>query len=316
MVFVLALILGALALIAAGFAVVPVLRRPVTEGGRGRRLLLIGAVTLAVSLGGLGLYAVVGQPQLALETLTGPNQNNYRSLISALAREIRYRPNDVQGWTLLGRGYLSLGDAGEAVAALSRAVDLARAQSGGHAPATLLVAYGQALTAQAGAVNDQAEAAFREAHQQDPQNPAARYFLGYAAAQRGDTVGALKMWQNLAADAPADAPWREDLIAQMAALKAGALAKKGGGGGVQANAAGPPNVQAMVAGLASRLDAHPHDINGWLMLIRAYAVLGDTREARAALTKARAVFAGDSMSLAALARQAQESGLDGGGATP
>jgi cytochrome c-type biogenesis protein CcmH len=42
----------------------------------------------------------------------------------------------------------------------------------------------------------------------DPQNPAALFYLGQAAAQAGDAAGARDHWQRLLARIPPDAPER------------------------------------------------------------------------------------------------------------
>jgi cytochrome c-type biogenesis protein CcmH len=73
---------------------------------------------------------------------------------------------------------------------------------------------------------------------------------------------------------------------------------------------GPPNPQAMVAQLASRLDANPNDLEGWLRLIRAYSVLGETEKAAAALSRARSVFANQPQAEAALSQAAKENALN------
>jgi cytochrome c-type biogenesis protein CcmH len=301
MIVLLILIFGSLAFLAAAFAVVPLYRR--THGEGRTRLVLAGGAGLAVLVCGLGAYAFLGQPQLALRALQGPDNSDFPSLISALADRIRERPNDVQGWVLLGRGYLALGRPDQAVKALGRAVTLAKAQEGRASPnflADLLVSYGQALALQGDTIPKEAEAAFREAVEEDPKNVEGRYYLGFAYAQRGDAGAALKIWEGLAADAPPDAPWRKTLIDQMAALKSRATP----------GTAGPPNIAAMVQRLASRLEANPKDIDGWVMLIRAYAVLGDKDKAAAALAKARALFAGDADALRALDAQAKDSALN------
>ena len=66
----------------------------------------------------------------------------------------------------------------------------------------------------------------------------------------------------------------------------------------------------MVAQLASRLDANPNDLEGWLRLIRAYSVLGEREKAEAALTKARTVFANQTQAQDALAQAAKENALN------
>lgn len=49
-------------------------------------------------------------------------------------------------------------------------------------------------------------------------------------------------------------------------------------------------VRGMVEGLANRLETQPHDLQGWLMLIRSYAVLQDPDAARAAVRDAKSAF--------------------------
>jgi cytochrome c-type biogenesis protein CcmH len=46
----------------------------------------------------------------------------------------------------------------------------------------------------------------------------------------------------------------------------------------------------MVDGLAARLAANPDDPDGWVRLVRAYAVLGEAEKRDAALAKARVLY--------------------------
>ena len=87
------------------------------------------------------------------------------------------------------------------------------------------------------------------------------------------------------------------MVNQMALLKA----QSGGAA---------PNPMAMVAQLANRLEANPDDLNGWLMLIRAYSVLGDKEKAGAAIAKARAFFVNDAQAQAALSQAAKDNALN------
>jgi cytochrome c-type biogenesis protein CcmH len=63
-------------------------------------------------------------------------------------------------------------------------------------------------------------------------------------------------------------------------------------------------VRGMVAGLAQRLTASPDDPAGWVQLVKAYSVLGDTEKRDAALKTARARYAGKPDVLDALAKAA------------
>jgi len=295
MIFVLILIFGLVALAAAGFVVLPLLRLPGEATSKHRPWFAVaaGLVTMAI---GLGVYVVLGQPQLALSSLTGPSTTDYPALIAMLARRMPSRPGDVEGWTLLGRGYLALGNATQAEKALGHAVDAAKAEQGA-APPALLASYGEAMAESAGQVTKEAEAVFRQALDEDPENLVSRYYVGLALSARGDKAGALQMWEAVLAEAPPDTPWRGALVDQVAALKA------------QAGGAAP-NPMAMVQQLAQRLETNPNDLEGWLRLIRAYSVLGDKPKAVAALTRARGVFASQAPAEAALAKAAQENALN------
>jgi cytochrome c-type biogenesis protein CcmH len=50
----------------------------------------------------------------------------------------------------------------------------------------------------------------------------------------------------------------------------------------EAQAAMPPDVERMVAGLAARLERNPDDPKGWAMLARSYEVMGRHAQAQAA----------------------------------
>src|SRR5579885_1959924 len=120
---VLLLVFASIALAAAGFAAWPVLRR--TSAPMAGRALLAGAIAAFVLGIGGGFYIWSGQPQLALRSLEGPQANDLRSLVATLSVRVRERPGDIRGWTLLGRGYLTLGDADDAAKAFSQAIAIA-----------------------------------------------------------------------------------------------------------------------------------------------------------------------------------------------
>lgn len=291
MIAVLVLIFASVALVAAGFVVVPAMMIG-AEAGRNRRAgyaALAGLATVAI---GLGVYGFLGQPKLALNSLTGPSRTDYPSLIAMLARRMPDRPGDVEGWSLLGRGYLTLGNADQAQKALAHAVEAQKTERG-EADPQLLSSYGEAMTEASGQVTKEAEDVFKQVLAQDPRDLVARYYSGLALATRGDKTQALTLWEGVLADAPANTPWRGALIDQVAALKASA-------GGAA------PNPEAMVEQLAGRLQSSPNDLNGWLMLIRAYSVLGNKDKAAQALTTARGVFANQPDAQAELAREASQ----------
>jgi len=290
-------IFGLVALAASAFVVLPLVRKPRRADGPKRAGWLALGAGLAVAAVGLGSYAVLGQPDLAYKSLRGPTNDDYPALLATLARRMPNRPGDYEGWALLGRGYMAYGNASQAAKAFGHAVEAAKAQLGA-APPQLLSNYGEALAEEAGEVTKDAEAVFREVLEKEPEDVMSRYFIGRALSQRGDKNGALQIWENLLADAPPDAPWRGTLINQMASLRS----ETGGGA--------PFAPAVMVARLAAQLDANPNNIDGWVMLINSYMVLGDKEKAAAALAKARSVFANQADAQAALSEVAQKNALN------
>ena len=82
-------------------------------------------------------------------------------------------------------------------------------------------------------------------------------------------------------------------------LPLAARAQPGGGGTPQVAA---PQIAAMVKGLQERLAANPDDLEGWLMLGRSKAVLGDDKAAVEAYRKAAGVAPRDPRAVGALAQ--------------
>jgi len=201
-------------------------------------------------------------------------------------------PDDLKGWTLLGRTLASLGRFPRALDAYNHAIALAPDNTGLHAE------FGEVLVLRAqGAVTPTAAAEFAKA----PDDPRSRYYAAEAALQRGDPAAAKQKLQALLAAAPADAPWRQAVADRLAEL----ASKAGAGAGTSAPAGGPTAqdvaaaqsmtpeqrqalIRGMVDRLAQRLEQHPDDKTGWERLAHAYDVLGEPDKAQAARARAEA----------------------------
>lgn len=254
---------------------------------------------LAACAAALAVYVVVGQPGMGDQpfaqrlkqwreadpaTLTPPE------LAAVLEQLTRQRPDDPQAWRFLAIAEGAAEDPADAVRAMRHVVRL----SPERADAWELL--GQALVAQAGGdVTPEAQDAFRQALRRDPRAVAARFHLARAQVAAGDKAAGLAAWRALLADMPADDPRRQDLVTAIAQAE---------GKPTPAAPAVPPGqlamIQGMVQGLAERLKAHPDDPQGWVRLVRAYAVLGDASKLNEALTEAKARYAGDKDTLAQL----------------
>jgi cytochrome c-type biogenesis protein CcmH len=287
---VVACLFAVLAIAGAGFAAWPAVRD--RKAAPRAHLLLAAAIVLFVIGVAGGSYLMLGRPELAKRTLAAPGADDVPGLIAALSRRMRERPGDITGWTLLGRGYLSLNDPGQAAIAFRNAAELATPAQ----KPDLLSSYGEALTVAGGAVTPEAEAAFSAALVGNPKDRAARFYLGQVYADRRQPERALALWRGLLADSPPDAPWRPELIGRMAAL--------------QSEGGSPPDIGAMVARLAARLKTNPNDLDGWERLVRSYMVLGDKDRAQAALASARGAMKAQPKALSALTAEAQSLKLE------
>ncbi|HKY19394.1 MAG TPA: tetratricopeptide repeat protein [Rhizomicrobium sp.] len=263
-----------IALLAIAFAAVPLWRM---ENKKTRALLLATLVLVISGIGG-GAYYLLGRPHLALRAASGLETREVGGLVPYLIKRVRQYPGDARAWRYLGQAYMSANDPANAAKALAKAIALV-----GKGDPALNAGYGEALVlANAGTVPPEAEAAFTAALAADPQNMQSRFYLGLAKAARNDRAGATQLWESLRDDIPTSSPLHQMLTDHLAKLTSQAVAQGGG-----------PNPLAMVERLAARLKSDPNDALGWVRLMRAYTVLGETDKARAALADARKAFPGN-----------------------
>ena len=263
------------AAIAVVFAALPLFR---IESKKTRFLLLAACALFTVGIGG-GSYYLLGRPHLAQREANGLNTREVSGLIPFLIQRVRQFPNDARAWRYLGEAYMAAKDPRDAAKAYGKVIELT-----GQGDAALDAAYGEALVgANNGAVTPEAEKAFTAALAIDPSSAPARFYLGLARAERKDATGAIEMWQSLLADIPVTSPQHQVLVDRIAILTSQSVGQMGRPGG-------PPNPRAMVDMLAARLKADPNDALGWVRLMRAYTVLGETEKAQQALVSARKAF--------------------------
>ena len=262
-----------------------------------RQRAAVAAAVVIVPAVALGLYLKLGSPnvpgQPAFARANGPTGNqSIASLVSQVEEHLARNPNDGAGWEVIAPVYLRLGRFDDAVAARRKAIAL-----NGDSPARES-ALGEALVAAAdGVVTDEAKAAFQQAAASDAQDPQARYFLGLADEQDGNREAAALKWRALLKDAPANAPWVGFVGAALARVtnepvgtgkpSAGDAVADATAVGAMTDAQRADMIRGMVQRLADRLHANGNDVEGWLRLVRAYAVLGDRDKAKDAAADAR-----------------------------
>ena len=140
------------------------------------------------------------------------------------------------------------------------------------------------IVAAGGKVDANAAAAFGRLAALQPGNPSARFFLAQAKADAGRKDEAVSELQALLADMPAADERRGAVEASIARIRGEPEPVR--------DPAQQAMIQGMVAGLAAKLKTNPENPEGWVRLVRAYAVLGDTAKRDEAYASARARYAG------------------------
>jgi len=309
-------------------------------------IVVLGSVGLYAALGRPDLPSAQTQALAQDSPQTAPSGGakeaggDVNALLKRLEQRLAVNPNDPEGWRLLGWSYYNMERHQDAVTAYRRAVELQKDNP------TLRALYGEAQVKAAGGVVTQAAlTTFDEVLAINANDERARFFKGVAKAQVGDNKGAVDEWIALYKVAPADAEWTGDLRSRIeeTAKQAGidvsdrfAEARPSGGAAGSSNAAAPhpgaparpgptpadvenakqlkpEDRQAMVAGmvdrLANRLETSPKDPDGWIMLIRSRMAMNEAEKARAALEKARTVFADEPETRQRIVQAAQAMGI-------
>ena len=298
-------------------------------------LILIAAGLVAAASAAVAIYRSADEPPAAAEAPHGsvkPGEPvaDVTTMIAQLEARLRENPDNPADWRMLGWSYFETGDLMRAAAAYRRAAEIEPDKAENWS------SLGEALQTASTDVSPEAAAAFERALRLDADDPRARYFLAVQKDLKGQHEAAVADWIALLKDTPAGAPWEADLrrtIEQVAEKRsidlAGRMPAPSGGSVATAAIPGPTPeqmaaassippgqqsemVRGMVDRLAARLEANPKDAAGWIRLMRARMVLGESDGAREALRSARAAYSGDSAVQAQLNRAAQELGVPAG----
>lgn len=263
---------------------------------RRRAVALIALIALPA--GAASLYLALGSPQLS-NTLVAARpdapleQRSIENLVAQVESHLERNPDDGRGWEVLAPVYLRIGRFDDAVKARRNVLRLLGTSAVREAD------LGEALTAAAGGiVTADAKGAFERAAAIDPADIRIAFYRGLAAEQDGKKSDAVRIWAELLARVPADAPYRELIVSSLARLDP----KPDAPGPTAEDMAAAQNlspeervnmVRGMVERLAERLKNEGSDLDGWRRLVRAYMVLGDADNAKSAAAAARKALSSD-----------------------
>lgn len=272
----------------------------------GARTDLLVVVALFVPGIALASYLWLGEPALPDQPYASRTDAAARAEMQSLLGELEARlaadPNRADGWLLLARARLKIGDHQKAAEAFARARALVPDNP------SIAAEFAEALIHGAGGtVSDAAREALLAAHAKDPREPKALFYLGHDAASRGDHRAAVQYWTDLAASAPPGAPWLAEIRARilrqaqtgdidLATVSPSIAPTMPAPSEEEAAAAGAMSpeeraafIRSMVERLAARLESAPDDIEGWRRLANAWRVLGETQKADEAEARVRAL---------------------------
>jgi len=273
-----------------------------TAPGGGRRIAALVVAVVAIPLLAGPLYTVLGSPDLPGEPIAsrdagGGRANSVAALIARIETHLEEDPKDGRGWEVVAPVYMKLERYDDAVKARRNALDLL------GTTAEREVDLGEALTSAAGGVvTADAKAAFERAAALEPDHFKAMFYLGLAAQQDGNGGEAARIWRQLIAKSPADAPWLTVVRQSLARVEGPGATPPGPQppgpqpDDVAAAAGMAPEarvqmIRGMVERLATRLHENGSDVDGWLRLLRAYMVMGERDKAKAAVGEARGALA-------------------------
>lgn len=292
---------------------------PAAAAVRLRGAIAVAAVLLLPAVA-VSFYITLGSPAIPVQSAltrvkTPTGTESIAQLVGKVEAHLAQNPNDGRGWELIAPVFMQLGRFGDAVVARQKAIAL-----NGDTPMRESDLGDAVVAAANGVVTDDAKRAFQRALAGDAQDAKARYFLGLADEQDGNREAAAAKWRALLDSAPPDAPWAGFVRAALARVIGDGprpAASDGPDAHALAAAANMSEAQrremigGMIQRLADRLRSDGNDVDGWVRLVRAYAVLGDRDKAKGAAADARRALQGNPENIKQIDALVRGLGLDG-----
>lgn len=256
----------------------------------------IATLALLVPVSSFALYAWLGTPA-ALQNSASPAASDngghasntsspipadIDSMVASLEAKLQKDPQNLDGWQMLARSYMTMGRYPDAVKAYQKLLE----QVPEDPNVMLMLADATAMSNQ-GKVTGKAEELVLKALEKSPDNITGLWLAGKAAFEVGDNARALEHWSKAEPLLPLGSDSRHELRNWI---------EKAGGALVPMPAdnttATPapisqvPDINEMVANLRAKLEKEPQNPEGWLMLGRSYTNLQNYAEALKAYEQA------------------------------
>lgn len=157
-------------------------------------LLPVLAIGLYLELGDPGAIdnPLAGGPSAASHGSAADKTASFEQMVEKLAARLKQKPDNAEGWFMLGRSYMTLGRYAEAAQAFEQARRLV-----GDDP-DLLLRYADALAmAQGGKLQGKPFAMIKKALAAKPDDPTALWLAGLGYEEAGDYAQAVRLWRRL-----------------------------------------------------------------------------------------------------------------------
>lgn len=154
---------------------------------------LVAAVIVFTVAFSAGLYNYVGSPNLPSAGAQSDTLPDMETAIASVVKRLEKNPDDLNGWKMLARSYMSLQQFGDAVPAFERVMEL----EDGRNAQTLVDLALAILSRDNTSIEGRPAALIESALALDPNNAAALFYSGAASANRGDTETAALRWEIL-----------------------------------------------------------------------------------------------------------------------
>ncbi|NPA71447.1 MAG: tetratricopeptide repeat protein [Gammaproteobacteria bacterium] len=170
------------------------------------------AVAVFVPIFTIGLYFTLGTPEFS-EIATTKDKPEIETLVQKLEKKLAHKPNDINGWLLLGRSSMMTDDYQKAIFAFEKAIVLEP-----HNLDALLPLADALAVMQAGKLIGRPYELLLNSIDLEPNNPMALWLIGMAEVEIGDKKKAAEYWKTLYQLLPNDSKDQKQVAKMLAGI--------------------------------------------------------------------------------------------------
>jgi len=228
---------------------------------------LISILCAFIPLAAVGFYALTGTPEsfsIAKQSKQQFSEQEVSNIIESVEQRLKENPNDIEGWQVLSRSYVSLGRFEDAKRALKKLIELK-----GESPDLLVTLADASNLAAGGSMIGEPTRYVQRALALAPNHPQALWMAGVSEMQTGNATNAINYWEKLVPQLeglPQQQQELQDLITQtkqqLASTNAPIINTENDAEGQTSDPASPANGIRVSVSLSSEIKAQasPSDL--------------------------------------------------------